>query len=316
MDLYKMKILLIFLLGITYSVAQTLNADEQQFVNLDKQYSSKLNTIDSLKNILNQFLDELEQVKKQEPENSDKISAMLADALTQTNVIDKKEKELQAFEMQLNKKRNQLYRIYTFKIDSLRQRVDLALNDSEKETIESDLILLNNKRLYVSPLLPQLSFDPGLIEKISLSKSQNKKEQKIYKDYLDNALSEVDSNIINLKNRSDDIREVVRLNELAEDFMEDIEGSQFSGSFVLREQVVAQEDIFYGSDRFSNNPEADKVMIVKIYKRLSPFIHDDIDVQDFSFQDSVYTEDYLNLLEETEKTLRLYREKIKDKLQQ
>ena len=55
MDLYKMKILIILLLGVTVSIAQTLSTDEQQFVDLDKQYATKLDTIDSLKNILNRF---------------------------------------------------------------------------------------------------------------------------------------------------------------------------------------------------------------------------------------------------------------------
>ena len=65
-----------------------------------------------------------------------------------------------------------------------------------------------------------------------------------------------------------------------------------------------------------NTPLAEMVVVAKIYNRISPFIHEDINTQDFSTQDSVYTDDYLKLLDETEKTLRLYREKIKDKLQQ
>jgi len=301
-----MKILLIFLLAITFTFAQNFSIEEQRFFDLEEQYVNQLKEIDSLKNVLNRFLGEVARVKNDEPENREKISSMMAQALEKSNIIDTREKSIIEIEKQLKQKRNLLYNSYTTKIDSLE-------NLKQTDEIKSDLKDLNNKRLYVSPLLSQLSFDPNLVEKIKLSNSRDEKEKKIYKEYLDNALTEVDSNIVNLQQKSKNIREVIRLNEHAEDFMDDIEGDQFSGAFVVQEQALRGNERSFGDSW--NNPLTEIASVAKIYNRISPFIYENINLQDYTLQDSVYTDDYLKLLEETEKTLRLYREKIKDKLE-
>lgn len=313
MDLYNMKIYLILLFFVVTSFAQSLKYREQQLSELEKEYIQKKDNVNSLKSDLNKFLEQLEQVKKDEPQNKDKISSMLADALNQSNRIDTTEKELKILDLQLNKKRRTLYRIYSSQIDSLNKIAHRSVSKSDKEQLELKLRILNDKRLYVSPLVPQLSFDPKVVEKINLAQSEDEKERSIYKNYLDNALNEVDSSIDQIQKRSDEIHEVIKLNELTEDFMEDIDGNQFAGSYVISEQIENPEQ--GGFRTFPDNIIADKNTVTQIYNRISPFIQENINRQDFSIQDSVYSEDYLKLLEETEHTLRLYRDKIKDKLQ-
>ena len=97
--------------------------------------------------------------------------------------------------------------------------------------------------------------------------------------------------------------------------MDDIEGDQFSASFVIREQSINNADETFGVSRDLSSSFLEITSVTRIYNRISPFINDKSNIQDYALQDSVYTDDYLKLLEETEKTLRLYREKIKDKLQ-
>jgi hypothetical protein len=305
-----MKMIWLFFLLVTCVWTQSITSYEEQYFLLQEKYQDRQLQIDSLNDDLNKFLLEIERVKEKEPGNRDKISSQMALALEKSNHIDALRKTQTLVEKEMHQKRQYLYKNYTLKIDSLRNINKHAVN---KKEIESQLKELNNKRLYVAPVLTQLSFDPGLVEKIQLSHSRNDKEKKIYKEYLDNALNEVDSNIVSLQQQTDNIREVIRLNEQAEDFMDDIQGNQFTSTFLIREQGLANRNSFNETDW--NSPIAEMNGAVKIYNRISPFIYENVNKQDFTLQDSVYTEDYLKLLEETEKTLRLYREKIKDKLQ-
>ena len=164
-----------------------------KFLDFEEKYNLQFSQTDSLKDQLNSFLEELEKVKKNEPENKDKISSMMAHALELSNRIDQKEKKLFILEKQLKNIRRNLYQKYTSRIDSLQELSQNSVQNPMRN--ESELKELINKRLYVSPLLTELSFDPRLIEKIKLSESQDEKEKKIYKEYLNNALNEVDSNI-------------------------------------------------------------------------------------------------------------------------
>ena len=298
-----MKIFLLILLGFSFVYSQLVKTEEKQFFDLEEQYTKQLKTVDSLKMDLNHFLEELERLKIEQDNNKSKISSMMASALEKSNRIDAGEKQLDNLEKQLRQKRHQLYIMYSNKIDSLEKMA----NANEASQIKD----LKNKRLYVSPLLTELSFDPNLVEKIKLSDSRNIKEKTIYKEYLDNALSEVDSSIENLNRKRQNIKEVIRLNEQAEDFMDDIEGDHFSGAYVVQEQ--RQKD---NSPLFDNRESTfmEFNTVATIYNRISPYIQENITLYDYTLQDSIYTEDYLQLLEETEQTLRLYREKIKDKL--
>ena len=310
-----MKAIFILLVLCTALFAQEYSEREREFFDLQNRYYNKLDNIDSLKNNLNQHMKIVEQVKENEPGNRDKIAALLADGLNQSNIIDNKEQELRSLRRQLTQQRNFLYNFYSHQIDSLEHLSARSDDNLANEKRELELRDLNSKRLQVSPILSQLEFDPQVIEKINMSKPRDEKERRIYKEYLDNALNEVDSSIIQLQTKSNEIRETVKLNELAEDFLEDVESSQFTGSFVVAERTVAIEDAAYGYNRgFDGLTE--KVTVAKIYNRISPFVYENIGTQEVTVQDSLFTDDYLQLLEETEKSLKLYREKIMDKLKQ
>ena len=307
-----MKIFVIFLLFFSLCYGQNLKVDELKFLDFEEKYNLQFSQTDSLKDQLNSFLEELEKVKKNEPENKDKISSMMAHALELSNRIDQKEKKLFILEKQLKNIRRNLYQKYTSRIDSLQELSQNSVQNPMRN--ESELKELINKRLYVSPLLTELSFDPRLIEKIKLSESQDEKEKKIYKEYLNNALNEVDSNIVNLHEKGENVREVFRLNEKTEDFMDDVAADQISGALVVRGQDLQRtaEDMLFSDPQ--NMRVNEMASLNKIYNRLSPYIYENMDFNEYSLQDTIYTDDYLKLLEETEKTLRLYREKIKDKL--
>ena len=117
-----------------------------------------------------------------------------------------------------------------------------------------------------------------------------------------------------LHEKGENVREVFRLNEKTEDFMDDVAADQISGALVVRGQDLQRtaEDMLFSDPQ--NMRVNEMASLNKIYNRLSPYIYENIDLNEYSLQDTVYTDDYLKLLEETEKTLRLYREKIKDKL--
>ena len=168
MDLYNMKAIFILLVLCTALFAQEYSEREREFFDLQNRYYNKLDNIDSLKNNLNQHMKIVEQVKENEPGNRDKIAALLADGLNQSNIIDNKEQELRSLRRQLTQQRNFLYNFYSHQIDSLEHLSARSDDNLANEKRELELRDLNSKRLQVSPILSQLEFDPQVIEKINI----------------------------------------------------------------------------------------------------------------------------------------------------
>jgi len=302
-------IILLFIFT-AFSFAQNISVQELELQKLEKSYAVEKNKLDSLHDNLQKLLQNLDDLKNQNPRNTDKISNQMAETHEETRQADQQEKIVNTVGLRIKKQRLILYKKYSISIDSL----SLVLqndDDSQKSNTETHLRELTRKRALVSPALPLFSFDPQLINRINSSHSKDDLEKSIYLDYLSNALSEIDSNIAVIKNKESEVFTMIRLDEQAEDFIDELDGAQFLSSIEIENNNVEStrltEDTFSGIDNFADG-------ILKIYEQLGPVMNEMIETPGIANFDSLASDEYLLLLQSTEKTLKLYKKIIQEKM--
>jgi hypothetical protein len=309
------QIAFFFFLGFVFSFAQDISLLESKLLDLEKSYSVEKSKLDILKNNLEILLNELNTLKNQEARDDDKISTLMANAHRVTTEMDKQEEIANNLGKQIKQQRHVLYKAYTVSIDSLTHSLKNQ-QDNQKRKIETELRQLTHKRSQVSPALPLFSFDPLLIARINSSESKDDLEKSIYMDYLSNALSEVDSNLLVIKEKAEEVSTMIRLDEQAEDFIDDLDGTQFLGSLEIEQTVASNEgknELFTGSSGFDRGSDLTESLI-KIYEQLEPVMNELIETPQISKNDSLASDEYLLLLQGTEKTLKLYKKIIEEKM--
>ncbi len=292
------------------SFAQEISVQESKLFNLEKSYALEKSKLDSIQNSLEILLDDLNTFKKQEIRDNDKISALMAEAHLVSMQSDKQEKIVNVLAAQVKKERLILYNNFTVKIESLAQ----SLNNSDeinKKKAELELIELNQRRAKFSPALPLFSFDPKLIARINSSESKDELQKAIYLDYLSNALAEVDSNIAVIKSKEEEVSAMIRLDEQAEDFIDELDGTQFLSSIEIESGENKVESY---SDNKAWEGDVLSADIQQIYEQLEPVMSELIEIPGIIDSDSLASDGYLKLLQGTEKTLKLYKKIIEDKM--
>ena len=308
MELYKFKIKLINFIWILFLSASVFG----QGINIKEYKLFELNNIlkissilgDSLQVELDALLDIIDSEKNKESINQGYVSGLLANALVRTNKLDAVEIEIKNINSEINSVKKNLYESYSTIIDSLKQ-----LEQSNYLDVLNKIKLFSTKKLSVSPILSSLSFNPDIIEKIDLQNNFSEEERSIYLSYLYGARNEVDSIVVLIEHKSKDIEEIIRLNEMAEDFIDEIDNISFSGSI----SILAEEGSIK-SGSFDNIYDPSR--IISINHTLQPFVFSNIETSSFIEIKSIVSQDYLNLLIETGKTLRLYSDLIMDKINQ
>ncbi|KAA3610772.1 MAG: hypothetical protein D8M58_21260 [Calditrichaeota bacterium] len=302
-----MKIVLIISFLISIVSAQEISTQEAKLMTLEKSYSIEKSKLDSINNVLQTQIDELDLLKKAEQRDEDKIALFMSRAHSVSKLADSQTEVVTNLAVQIKKHRIILYNRYSAAIDSLA--------DEQKQNDEGKLKELNYKRSLVSPALPLFSFDPVLIERIDLANTENSLEKSIHHDYLTNALSEIDSNIKVLNRKKDEVSTMIRLNEQTEDFIDDLDGTQFFSSIEFESQNKSNfrfEQSDHSGAGFGVVGESDK--IIQLYDQLQPVMGELIEAPGITNTDSLASDEYLKLLQGTEKTLKLYRKLIQDKM--
>ena len=188
----------------------------------EKELATLKSQIQVNENRLLKLTDELQSqvkiinIKKAEPNfDKDEIKNLMSNTANMTNEIE----ELQIERNNLTKKyeevKRKLYIAYTDEIDSLNNS---GLPEEEKNTLITKLI---EKRLYVSPKIEILSFEPSKILKIDVSRDSS--DQQIYKEFLTSAKNEIESKLNDINKLKTEITKFIELNREMKDFLEEAE---------------------------------------------------------------------------------------------
>lgn len=296
---------------VVFVLAQDISLQQMELQRLEQSYAIEKSKLDSLNDNLQKLLIEIDVQKKQNSRDNDKISLLMADAHLVTKHVDKQSKVVNNLTAQIKKERLILYKKFTFTIDSLTQILP-DVKDNQKIKVGSELRKLSQKRALVSPALPLFSFDVQLIKRINSFNTKDDLEKSIYMDYLANALAEVDSNIAVIKSKTGEVSMMIRLDEQAEDFIDEIDGAQFLSSIEIENEANRP---FRFNDNLSTGKEfglANAILI--IYEQLELAMSELIETPVIANFDSLASDEYLMLLQGTEKTLKLYRKIIQEKM--
>lgn len=178
------------LIGLTlFAAAQSLDELEKRYDNLRSVVEKDNLILDSLKNILENRAKQIENEKQKQNPDNNKIVNLMSGSVSLSNLIDDYQDKLDDNSKNLKQLSKMLVSRYSAKIDSLQ-----ILKKSEKENSEklnNEILLYIEKRLFISPQVDLLSFNPKKILEIDLNKAKGNDEKASLKEYLSSALAEV-----------------------------------------------------------------------------------------------------------------------------
>ena len=229
--------------------AQSLIQLEKKYEQLSNQYIKEKVVYDSLRNVFSSRTNEIDAEKKKANPDKDKIVDLMAGSITLSNRIEEQNKKISLLEKDIDNVKQQLHKQYSSLIDSL----ELKKKTDKKNDDVLDAEILNNteKKLLVAPQIPILSFKPEKILKIDLGKTKSAEEKALYKEYLDNALNEVNTLLENVGKQSSEADQVFALQNKTKKFLEETE---LESRILIRSQqstVRSEETV----PTFSNSPE-------------------------------------------------------------
>ena len=178
-----------------------LLSNETRLLKLTEELQSKVELINS--------------AKAKEGYDKDEVKKMMSGTAKLTNEIEKLQAERGILTKEYEMLKNDLYEIYSGKIDSVQNS---SLYSDEKNILITRLI---EKRLYVSPKIDILSFEPEKVLRIDPSKKKNDNE--IYRDFLTSAEDEIDSKLSEIKELKTEINTIISLNKETKAFLEEAE---------------------------------------------------------------------------------------------
>ena len=324
----KNLFIIILIWGVLQSLtlAQT-NDLENKLGSLQKEWIEVKSELDSLRVIYKNQTEIIDKEKKRSKPDKDKIAKLMSRALAVSDQLDSKNEQLSKLENNLNVIKEELDHKYSRQIDSLQSALNSKKFTGDKENIESQILKLSEKRLLVSPTVKKLSFDPQRILQIQPEQYSDSLESAIYSDYLNNALKEIDTHLIEVKNTRKDFKEIITLQEKTGAFLEDVAEDQYDGIFLAAEnqaQLNNQTSLLgptYGGE-FSSR---DKGIIYGQFQSYLAILHQ-LNLNDQIQQQSSWKspidssavtltmKDYLQLLKDVEKELRSYKKIIQNKL--
>ncbi len=311
----------LFLLGIIILLsafevkAQSLTELENKFEHLTNVITENKNSLDSLKKIIDERGKRIDIEKSKSNPDKDKIVNLMASSVTVSNNYDQLQNKIEEDEKEYEQLKNKLDNKYSAIIDSL--------NEIKPSTgkIEEIRLIYIQKRLLVAPQIPLLSFNPEKIAEIDLSKLKDKKEKSLYKDYLKNALTEVDSVLNKVKNLSNDFNQIVRLQKKTQKFLEETE---FNTNIQVQNYPgnQANERVDVTNSGFGNNRKSNIVAVANSYNlilnQLNIYGKNDLkNVFNFSEdlnKNGLNVEEYNNLLKEVKNRLQEYKLAIANKI--
>ena len=216
-----MKKFLVFILFVEFVNAQSLNNLEKKFDQFNNQYDRESLIVDSLKSVFTKKAEQIDSEKKKNNPDKTLITDLMASSITISNDLEGHNSKLKKMENDLDDIKKQLNQIYISKIDSLE-----ALKKSGKgdeNMLNDEILSFTGKRLLVAPRILSLSFNPDKVLRIDLKKTTNPKEKALYKEYLNNALGEVNSLLSNVNKQSSEAGQIANLQKKTEKFLEEAE---------------------------------------------------------------------------------------------
>jgi hypothetical protein len=215
-------LLIISMIWLSSLSAQSISSYENKFVELRNVYGKESGILDSLKNVLNEKIKEIDYAKKRN-EDENNIRKLMGGTVTISNRIDDHQKKLNLAEKEFEQIKKILNKKYAVEIDSLSLLVNSDLNDVNKNDLKSRILTLTEKKILTAPKINSLSFNPEKILAINISAIITPEAKGIYSEYLTGALNEVNNQLSQVRKLSDEVKQIVTLQQKSKKFIEESE---------------------------------------------------------------------------------------------
>jgi hypothetical protein len=245
-----MRVIIFICLFFIKLFAQNISVLEQKYSILDKSLKEAVIKLDSLSQILEKKANLIDREKKKSDPEIDKITGLMAETIVIASQVEEQQKKIKQLQGSINFLKQNLYKKYSVLIDSLKRVENSKVSGESKSELEKKILYLAQKRLYLSPNIPLLSFSPDKILNIDLNATEDSLEKAIYQEYLKHALSEVDSHLVELSELSSEINEMILLQKKTESFMDemDFEGTIERYYSINHEKGMSPEPSSYISE--------------------------------------------------------------------
>ena len=246
---------LTFFFIVNYHIfGQSLSQMELNYQNISQDFFKEQEMLDSLNSIHNKMIAAIEKEKQKESANLNKTKELMAEAVVVSNQIKAQQFIIEKIEFDLEELKKSLDRKYAVKIDSLKNLENSNSNSIDKETIKFRKLKYIEKRLIVAPKIYSLTFDPKKLLQFKQISGEDSLISKIYGEYLNNALSEVNQQSKQLALLKNEIEEVVNLQNEAYDFIEDIDSEiLFNPAQQSSGKSARNAAVFFGGDPYASD---------------------------------------------------------------
>lgn len=200
---------------------QNLEVLENRYNYLRVNYEKDIQVLDSLKSILEKRAQQIEVEKQKQNPDANKINAFRSGSVTLSTSINNYQEKLENDVKELRNLSKTLEHKYAARIDSLKLLQKSMPENSEE--LNREILVYTERQLSIFPQIEMLSFNPRKILEIDLSKAKTNEEKFLLKEYLNNALTEVNSLLKETSIQSEEIENALILQKKSSKFLTDAE---------------------------------------------------------------------------------------------
>ena len=314
LTIYKYSIILI--LFHFSAAAQLVDKLETSYYDLNKNLSLIDQKIDSLKSVLETKADEIDRAKSERrPESY--IKRLMSEAVVISTEIESNQQVKTNLTKKISEVEHHLLSLYSTIIDSLKT-IKYA---GSGEDIQWQILDYTYRKFFISPGAGELSFNPQKMLVIS----KDLGDSALVKEYIVEAISEIDSQTTLVSALYNEIITVDRLQEQAETFLDEVEMDRdfrfYSYDYTQSEgksnmAITGYEDTYTGpveNREFYNTTQAAANSL--LYRQLLHLIQNP--PRDYAFNtdgNHLTLEEYKKMLGDILSYLKSYRDLLQKKL--
>lgn len=250
-NIYFIAVVLFFLLPVVKMQGQPIAGLEKKYASVSSSLDNEQRKLDSLTLQLNDRAESISREKQKASPDREKITRLMANSVLLTNTINDLQKKIISLENKKEDLKSILRNSYTRIIDSL--------SNLPGKTNENELQILSftAKKLLVAQRFPDLSFQPDMIINLNPSSVNNPEEKRIFRDYVNRALKEIEEKIIYIDKQYNEINSILALQKKADKFLEETEyNDEYGFSRNRRNLTEAGRDVeFNNSKDYLSNAE-------------------------------------------------------------
>jgi NTP pyrophosphatase (non-canonical NTP hydrolase) len=288
---------------------QSLESLETAYYQSDKNRRYLESEIDSLNSILEVKADHIDQAKSaKKPESQ--IKRLMSEAIVISSAIETNQEKIKNLTEKLSQLEQYLIKIYSQKIDSLKN-IKYA---SSGEDIEWQILDYTYRKFFISPGANELTFNPQRM----LAITKEVKDSALVREYLTEAINEVDSQVVIIKSLHEEIKAVYKLQEQAGTFFDDVEMDQDFRSYSIEtsnSKLTLESDAFQNFyENFDNRQSTQNSLL---YRQLLNIIQNPSEVYPIDSEINHMTlDEYKKMLEDLLIYLNSYCNVLKDSIKQ